>query len=174
MPTTNNPLSQSFKVLPVVKTANGLFKVHLGSMHRENIKPSSPVEFMGCTVTQGFMEPLRVIEVEIGAEMGPRLGDRPTIMKVDFLVFDGSPETFDEDVVIDPAPAVHADANARLIEDIQELTGRKLGSWSVLKISGVEILRASSKAWIQKEASSVMDKSQARMYRLNQSLMATR
>lgn len=64
------------------------------------------------------MEPLRVIEVEIGAEMGPRLGDPPIIMKVDFLVFDGSPETFDEDVVIDPAATIHADANACLFEDM--------------------------------------------------------
>jgi len=60
--------------------------------------------------------------------MGTSLGDRPVIMKVDFFVFDRSPEPLDEDVVIDPAPAVHADANARLFEDMQELIGRKLGS----------------------------------------------
>ena len=82
---------------------------------------------MGSQVIQAFMKPLRVVEVEVGAEMGTSLGDRPVIMKVDFLVFDGYPEPFDEDVVIDPAPADHADANARLFEDVQELKGRKLG-----------------------------------------------
>lgn len=106
----------------------GLFKVHWGSLHRVNVGPSSPVNFMGSQVIQAFMKPLRVVEVEVGAEMRTSLGDRPVIMKVDFFVFDGSPEPFDEDVVIDPAPAVHADANARLFEDVQELTGRKLGS----------------------------------------------
>ena len=47
--------------------------------------------------------------------------------------------------------------------------------WSVLKIAGAPYrVRASSRASVQKPASSVFDSRQARTYRLAQSMIATR
>lgn len=45
-------------------------------------------------------------------------------MQIQALVFDTAPQSFDEDVVQRPSPAVHADANTRDLESAGEvLTG---------------------------------------------------
>jgi hypothetical protein len=50
------------------------------------------------------MRPSAVVEVEVAAERSPRLGDAVVGLEVNVLVFDGTPEPLDKDIVPCTAP----------------------------------------------------------------------
>ena len=57
------------------------------------------------------MQPLVVVELEVGGDTLPRLGHVLVGFEVDLLVLETAPEPFDEDVIGKAAAAVHADGN---------------------------------------------------------------
>ena len=82
------------------------------------------------------MNSLRVIENEVFIEASTGFRDSQILVEVDLLIFDCPPETFDEDIVINPAPAIHTDADALSGENLRELPAGKLGT-----LIGIENLR---------------------------------
>ena len=74
------------------------------------------------------MEPLPVVPLEIGRQAIFGLGDIPIVMEVDFLLFDGPPETFHEDIIQGSSPSIHADLDGVGLEKIQKSFGGVLGS----------------------------------------------
>jgi len=57
------------------------------------------------------MQPLVVVELEVGGDALPRLGHAFVGLQVDLLVLETAPESFDKDVIGKAAAAVHADGN---------------------------------------------------------------
>ena len=88
-------------------------------------------------------------------------------MQVDALVFERPPQPLDEDVVEEPALAIHRDAHADLAQPVRPGEGRELEPWSEFMISGTPNLWiASFNASTQKSASSVLEMRQARTLRV--------
>ena len=67
------------------------------------------------------MNPLRVIKVKISFQAPAGVSDCQVLMQINLLVFDRPPEALHENVVIRPAPTVHADADAVSFEDVVKL-----------------------------------------------------
>lgn len=66
----------------------------------------SQVYFRGSPISQRLMKPFRIIEAKVSVHAGPGLGNGFIAVEIDFLVFDGPPETFHKDVIQSTAPAV--------------------------------------------------------------------
>lgn len=70
-----------------------------------------------------LLTPARVVEREVAAETGPRLGDGRVRVQVDLFVLDGAPEPLDENVIAPAALPVHVDADAVRGELVREVDG---------------------------------------------------
>ena len=57
------------------------------------------INLVGRFVIQGLVRSLAVVEVDVGADAAPRLGQALIDPEIDFLVFDRAPEALNEDVV---------------------------------------------------------------------------
>ncbi len=69
---------------------------------------------------QARMRALAVLEREVSADLGSRLGHRLIGMKIDVLVFERAPQPLDEDVVCPAALAIHADLDAFFLKPPSE------------------------------------------------------
>ena len=69
-----------------------------------------------------------VIEAEVSSNAGPSLGHAGIGTQVYLLVFDGSPEAVDKDVVALGAPAIHADLDLARGQHLDEVNGRELAA----------------------------------------------
>ena len=69
------------------------------------------INFIRGPITQRLVEPLVVVKPEVSLQVTSGIGNRCVLMKVNFLVFDATPETLNENVVEGPATAVHADSD---------------------------------------------------------------
>ena len=96
------------------------------------------------------------------------------LMQVHGLVLQRPPQPFDEDVVEEPAPAVHRERHARTQHPVGEGLAGELGALSVFRISGLARTSASSRAPMQNEVSIVLDNRQESTCRVAQSITATR
>lgn len=74
----------------------------------------------GSLVFQTLMYPLLVVEFEIVLQAGLQFGHGAVLIQVDVLVFHGSPQTFDENVVQSAATAIHADADVSVQQHLRE------------------------------------------------------
>ena len=88
-------------------------------------------------ITLGFMNPLRVVKMEVSSQAPAGIGNRQILMQVNLFVFDRPPEAFHEDVVIHTAPAIHADANIFSFEDLCKIVAGELNT-----LIGIENLRS--------------------------------
>ena len=129
------------------------------------------------------MRALAIIEVQIAADRGARLADAVVGPEIDLFVFDGAPQSLDEDDVAPRPLAVHADRDGVVEQQASEVGAGELAAprfregrlWSVLKISGLPCLAsASSTASRQNSTSIVIDTRHDRTRRLNQSTTAAR
>ena len=120
------------------------------------------------------MQPLPVVKQKVPCQAVTCLRDHRILMKIDFLILNRSPETFHEDVIVYPASAIHADPDPCLLKLLGKLHARKLNP--LIRIENLRFgdSKSFSRAWTQKTVSSVVEISQARTYRLNQSIIATR
>ena len=124
---------------------------------------------------QAGVRPDGVVELQVAGDGSSGLLDRGVGVKVDLIVLDGLPDTFDEDVVAPAALAIHADLDPFIFKPPGEGLASKLAA-----LIGVEDLRflflesVSSRASMQKEVSIVMDSFPASTRRLNQSTTAAR
>ncbi len=66
------------------------------------------------------MRPFVVVVPEERSQADSRFQRRPVFLQVHFLVFDGPPQSFDEDVVQNPTTSVHADFDAMVLEDLRK------------------------------------------------------
>lgn len=82
------------------------------------------------------MNPLRVVEEKVFAQASTGFGDSQIIMEVNLFTFDRSPEALHEDIIKDPAPAIHTDADALSFKNSSEIGARKLRT-----LVGVKYLR---------------------------------
>ena len=75
-------------------------------------------------VFQTLMYPLLVVEFEIVLQTGLQFGYCAVLIQVNVLVFHGSPQTFDENIIQSPPPAIHADADVSVQQHLRErMTG---------------------------------------------------
>ena len=99
-----------------------------------------------------------VVELEVGSDAVPRLGHVLVGFEVDLLVLETAPEPFDEDVIGKaPRPSMLMATPWARSTPVKSSSVNWL-PWSVLKISGRPWLSASSRASMQKLASSRFDK----------------
>ena len=92
--------------------------------HQPRRRPK--IYFVRRTVTQRLMKPLFVVEPKISHKAGTGFGDRPVFVKINLLVFYGPPESFNKDIIVHPAPPVHADLDAVALQTRRELVARIL------------------------------------------------
>lgn len=69
-----------------------------------------------------------IVEVQIPANPSAGLRDAGVSPKVDLLVFDGPPQTLDEDVVAPCALAIHADLDLAGGQHLDEVGERELAA----------------------------------------------
>jgi len=74
------------------------------------------------------METLEVIESEVVSDAQACFPDRCILFEINLLVFQGTPETFHKDVVVNPSSPVHADGDTPCFQDSGEPAGRELGA----------------------------------------------
>lgn len=79
------------------------------------------------------MNPFHVVKVKVSFQAPAGVGDRQVLVQVNLLVFDRPPEAFHEDVVMHPAPAIHADADALPFENVC-----KVGAGELNALIGIE------------------------------------
>lgn len=79
-------------------------------------------------VPEGLMETLEVVESEVVSDAQACFPDRCILLEIDLLVFQGTPETFHKNVIVNPPSAVHADSDATGFQDIGEPAGSELGA----------------------------------------------
>ena len=72
------------------------------------------------------MKPLRVVKVKISVQTPMGTGNRQVLMQINLLVFERPPEAPHENVVIRPAPTVHADADGFSFENACEAAACEL------------------------------------------------
>ena len=82
------------------------------------------------------MESLLVVKREPAAKPLPKIGTVVKRAEVDIVVLQRPPQSFDKDVVLGTASAVHTDGNAMVLEYAGEILTGKLGS-----LIGVEDFR---------------------------------
>lgn len=83
----------------------------------------SKVYLKGCPVAQGLVRPVLVVEPEVVPKSLDAKEHIRVFLEIDFLVFDGALEPFDEDVIQGSAFAVHADPDARIKQHPREIHG---------------------------------------------------
>ena len=83
------------------------------------------------------MFPFLVVMSKPLCQVFGKLGSRFVSLQVDSFVFQGTPESFDEDVVLEPPLAVHADLDVPGLED-----GGKCLTGKLAPLIGVEDLRS--------------------------------
>jgi hypothetical protein len=69
--------------------------------------------------------------------MGPGFSHGPVFMKINLFIFHCPPQTLEKNVVIDLAPAVHADPNPALFQKPGELLARKL--WPLVRVKDLRL-----------------------------------
>src|ERR1700747_391283 len=74
------------------------------------------------------MRPMAVGERDVAGERSTRLVDAVIGPQIPLLVFDSAPEALEEHVIAPRAPAVHADRNLVLDQDVGEGVTRKLAA----------------------------------------------
>lgn len=91
--------------------------------------PLAPkVHFGRSQVVQGLMYASVIVEVQVLANAEARLSRRQVVVKVYFLVFQATLQTFGKDVIGGAALAVHADLNFGLLQKAQILRAGKLAT----------------------------------------------
>src|SRR5207247_9830248 len=87
------------------------------------------------------MRPMAVVEVDVAAERSSRLVDAVIGPQIHLLVFDTAPEALEEHVIAPRAPAVHADRNLVLDQDVVEGVTRKLAALLLVEVWRVAMKR---------------------------------
>ena len=78
-------------------------------------------------VTQRLMRPFVVVKLEIVGKMRPRRRDRLVVVKINLLVLDRPPEPLHKNVVVDPAAAIHAHSDPRILQKLScEIHAREM------------------------------------------------
>lgn len=90
---------------------------------------------------QTLMEPLMVVEVEVGRQAGLRHRHRRIVHQVDMLILDRAPEPLDKDVVQVPAPPMGSGGRAGLGvgpagKDAQQPVARKGDDGAPVAVQG--------------------------------------
>jgi hypothetical protein len=80
-----------------------------GLRGRRQCRSRPKVNFVRRLISERRMRPLLVIKPKIRCQMDSSFRDRLVFMKIHFFVLDRSPESLDENVVVNPSPAVHTD-----------------------------------------------------------------
>ena len=86
------------------------------------------IHFIRCPIIQSFVESFRVVETEVLLQVPPCLGNRRVLVKVNLLIFDATPETFDKNIVEGAPAAVHADFYVLVFQHADERRAGKLNA----------------------------------------------
>jgi hypothetical protein len=113
---------------------------------------STGIALVWCVVPESLMETLEVVKSEVVSDAQACFPDRCILFEIDLLVFQGTPETFHKDVVVNPSSAVHADGDAFCFQDSGEPAGRELGA-----LVRVEDLRSASLKGIRERFDAEVD-----------------
>ena len=95
------------------------------------------VEVSGDLVVQSLMRPFLIIEEEVVGQSPAEVGDRLVKVEVEILIFDRSPQSFDEDVVECSAASIHTDGNVLPFQLAGVPRGGELGALIGVKDLGL-------------------------------------
>ena len=121
------------------------------------------------------MGPFLVVKPNISYQVLARLPDALVVSRIDLLPLDRPPQPFHKDIVRAPPAATHADPNAAVLEPLGKGQTRELGS-----LIGIEDCRLTMPERLlqglhtKRATSMVIDTAQDSIYRLNQSITATK
>jgi len=90
------------------------------------VKRFFEIDFIRGFISYGFMNPLRVVEEKVFVQASTGFGDSQIIMEVNLFIFDRSPKALQEDIIKDPAPAIHTDADTLSFQNSREICAGKL------------------------------------------------
>ena len=86
------------------------------------------VDVGGYVVIQSLVGPFEIEEAEVVSQAEGESRHGVVVPNIDVLIFDGTPEPFDKDVVQCPAPSIHADFDVFFQEPIGEARGGELAA----------------------------------------------
>ena len=87
---------------------------------------ASRIDMEWSFVAKGLVRPLMIVELKVGPEPFNALENIFIVPDVDLFVLDGTPQSFDEDVVEGPTSSVHADGHSIFLEHFYEVVTGKL------------------------------------------------
>ena len=82
-----------------------------------------------------------IVEADVASDRGAGLGHAGIGPQVDFFVFDGPPQTLDEDVVAPRSFSVHADLDFSACQNFDEVGGRELAALIGVEDVGLAVAR---------------------------------
>ena len=82
-------------------------------------RPRPKINLVRRPVSQRLVRPFDVVKTEIIGTMCPRRRDSLVIVNINLIVFDRPPESFDKDVVVNPAAAENAQPRKNLLPKIE-------------------------------------------------------
>src|SRR5947209_5704521 len=94
------------------------------------------INLLRSQIVKSLMRTLIIIETEISFQPQDGFSHRLIIFQKDFFVFDRSPESFNKDIVKDPASTVHTDMNSCPIKDVGKIKASKLRALISIKDIG--------------------------------------
>src|SRR5215213_9332162 len=67
-----------------------------------------------------------IVEVKVGGQASGQFRHGGIVFEVDVLIFEATPQAFDEDIVQSSTTTIHTDANGRSFQASRELIGGEL------------------------------------------------
>jgi hypothetical protein len=133
------------------------------------------IDLIGCFILQSLVRPIAVVHHKVLAQAQEQLAHGGVAIQINILMLDAAPKSFHKDVVIRPAPPVHADRDLLALEHPGEALTGELHPFAVLNTSGLPCTRkASSKQSTQNAASMLLRIRQLSTLLEYQSMMATK
>ena len=72
------------------------------------------------------MGPLMIVKVKIGGQASRQFRHRGVVLEVDVLIFEATPQAFDEDIVQSSTTTIHTDVDGGAFQTSRELIGGEL------------------------------------------------
>ncbi len=89
------------------------------------------------------MRALKVVEVKVTGKATAGFAGRSIIVQVHFLVLDGTPEPFGEDIICRSAAAIHADLDTCERQAVEILRAGKMAALVTIPNGGDSLLQGS-------------------------------
>ena len=114
---------------PAFRACSGSGGSAAGRRSRSSTYPQAfLVNLLGCAIAEALVLALVIVEAKPSTDAGLGLGDRRIGVEINLLVFEASPQPFDEDVVHAATLAVHADRDLVPLQGAGEVVAGELAT----------------------------------------------